>query len=388
MQCSTLLHRGKHSIGALCTLGLLVTSGAANISASEPDIPRVETDTQHYSIKQDIQFGAAYLTGKGVPRDLAKSAYWYERAADAGDPLSQNLIGYYYQNGMGVARNPVRAAQWYQRASDGGFLEAKVNLAIAYLWGMGVQKDPQFAIELLRQAAAKNCGLADAYLGEIYAHGIGVPADQDAARNWYERGAHAKDSIAEYRLAALLIRQDTSKQSLNKAAKLLRQSVDGGYLPAQHTLGMLLLSNPQLASYPDEAVALLQNASSAGIWQSSVMLGTLYRDGKSVPKNRSKAYFYFQVAQQQGGEKCHQIVSGDLVELSRELPSKETVKISAEAKDRVTSQPLTLLFQYKDTGSSSEFPVFAISAANDDTHIGKLIPAPPGKNDQTGAQER
>jgi uncharacterized protein len=382
MRCSTLIHSGRHSIGALCTISLLFAFGPASLRAAEPDIPRVESDSPHYSIKQEIQFGAAYLTGQGVSRDLAKSAYWYERAADAGDPLSQNLVGYYYQNGMGVSRDPVRAAQWYQRAADGGFLEAKVNLAVAYLWGMGVKKDPQFAVELLSQAAAKNCGLADAYLGEIYAHGIGVPADQSAARNWYERGAHAGNSIAEYRLAALIILENGSKQSFTKATKLLRKSVEGGYLPAQHTLGMLLLSHQELASKPNEAVGLLLNASNAGIWQSSVMLGTLYRDGNGVAKDSSKAFFYFQIAQLQGGEKCHQIVNGDLVALSGELPPEETIKIVAEAKDRVTNQPLTLLFQYKDTGSSSEFPIFAIAAANDDTHIGKLIPAPSGKTDR------
>lgn len=41
-----------------------------------------------------------------------------------------------------------------------------------------------------------------------------------------------------------------------------------------------------------------------------------------------------------------------------------------------------VLFQYKETETSTEFPIFAISDANDDTHIGKLIPVPPGKTDR------
>lgn len=381
MQCSTLIKSGRHSIGALCILGLLIASGAAILPAAEPDVPRVETDSQHYSIKQDIQFGAAYLAGQGVPRDLAKSAFWYERAANAGDPLAQNLIGYYYQNGIGVTQDSARAVQWYQRAADGGYMQAKVNLGIAYLWGMGVRKDQEVAIQLLQQAAAKNCGLADAYLGEIYFHGIGVPADKKAAREWYERGVHAKDSIAEFRLAALLIEGNPPRQDLSKAAKLLRDSIERGYVPAQHSLGLLVARNPELASKPNEAVALLQHASNAGIWQSSVILGALYRDGSSVPRDHSKAYFYFQLAQRQGGEKCHRIVNNDLVTLSQELSADETDKLVAEANVWVAKHPLTLLFQYKDTGSSSEFPIFAVAAANDDTHIGKLIPAPPGKTD-------
>lgn len=91
-------------------------------------------------------------------------------------------------------------------------------------------------------------------------------------------------------------------------------------------------------------------------------------------------------AELQGSEKCYQVINADLVALSRKLPSEETVRLTVQAGDQVTSQPLTLLFQYKDTCSSSEFPVFAISAANDDTHIGELIPAPPRKTDQKETQ--
>ena len=381
MQCLTSLRSSRLLLGAFSALTFVGSFGVANLSAAGADVPRVETDSPHYSIKQEIRFGADYLAGKGVPRDLAKSAFWYERAADAGDPLAQNLIGYFYQNGIGVPQDPARAVQWYQRAADSGYMQAKVNLALAYLWGIGARKDPQLAMELLQQAAAKNCGLADAYLGEIYFHGTGVPADKKIALEWYQRGAHAKDSIAEFRLAALLLEGNPSKQEISQSAKLLRKSVQGGFVAAQHSLGMLLALHPELSSQPNEAVILLQHASDGGIWQSAMLLGAIYRDGTGVPRDHSKAYFYFQIAQRQGGAKAHKAVNNDLVALSRELSASETDKLDGEAAKWVTNHPLTLLFQYKDTGSSSEFPIFAIASANDDTHTGKLVPASPGKTD-------
>src|SRR3974390_2289954 len=124
--------------------------------AAEPDLPRIQADAERGSVKHELQLGAAYLAGRGVPQNFAQSAYWYERAANAGAPLAQNQIGYFYQTGLGVQRDLARAAQWYQRAADGGFLKARVNLGIAYLWGLGVKKDTQLGYNLIHEAAMKN----------------------------------------------------------------------------------------------------------------------------------------------------------------------------------------------------------------------------------------
>jgi hypothetical protein len=379
MQRSSTIQLRKPLLLACSALGPVLTFGAIYASASEPDIPRIPEDAERLSVKQEIKRGAAYLAGRGVPQDFAKSAYWYERAANAGDPLAQNEIGYFYQTGIGVARDSSRAVQWYQRAADGGFLEAKVNLGLAYLWGVGVKKDAQLGYDLIHQAAVRNCGIADAYLGEMYYFGLGVPVDHEAARGWYERGAHANESISENRLGEMLLAGSPSKLDFAKAVKLFRQSVKGGYVPAEHSLGLLLTNHPELPAQPHEAIDNLQSASQAGIWKSSAVLGALYRDGKGVQRDQAKAFFYFRLAQLQGGEIGRQTVRKDLALLSLELTSDQAATLIAQTDGWVKQHPLTLQFVYKDTGSSSEFPIFAISAANEDVHAGQLIAAPPSK---------
>jgi hypothetical protein len=215
----------------------------------------------------------------------------------------------------------------------------------------------------------------------MYYFGLGVPVDRDAARGWYERGAHANDSLAEYRLAVMLEMGSPSKQDLLKSAKLLRQSMNGGYVGAQHSLGLLLVNHPELPAQTNEAIGLLQSASEEGIWKSSAVLGALYRDGKAVSKDHAKAFFYFRLAQLQGGEDGRQTVANDLALLSRELPADQTVTLIEQADEWMKLHPLTLQFVYKDTDKSSEFPIFAITAAKDDIHAGRLIPAPPVKAD-------
>jgi TPR repeat protein len=346
------------------------------VVAAAPDLPRVQADAERGSVKQQLQLGAAYLAGRGVPQDFTQAAYWYERAANSGDPLAQNQIGFFYQSGIGVPRDPAQAVHWYQRAADGGYLRAKVNLGVAYLWGLGVKKDTQLGYDFIHEAALRNYGLADAYMGEIYHYGLGVPVDDEAARSWYERGARAKDCIAEYRLAAMLSAGTPSNQDLLKATKLLRQSIKGGFVAAQHSLGLLLINHPDLPARQNEAVDALQTASEEGVWKSSVVLGAVYRDGKTVPADHARAYFYFRLAQLQGGENGRATVAADLAVLARELLANQVATLVAEADEWVKKHPLTLQFVYKDTGNSSDFPVFAISAAIDNTHAGQLVPAP------------
>lgn len=376
MRRSTNQSNRKLQVSALFVIGWALAFAHSHAAAADPDIPKTEAGMRHVSVKDEIQFGAAYLAGRGRPQDLAQAAYWYERAANAGDPLAQNEIGYFYQVGIGVPKDLQRAALWYQRSADGGFLKARVNLGIAYFWGIGVRQDTQLGYKLIHDAADKNCGLADAYLGEIYNFGLSVPVDRRTARDWYARGARFNDSLAQFRLAAMLMEGNPPRQDLLKAAKLLRQSIRGGYVAAQHSLGLLMVNHPDLRSQPGEAVSLLQNASEAGIWKSSAILGAVFRDGKGASRDYARAYFYFLVAELQGGETAHATVKTDLAILSHELTSDETAKLSEQADEWIKQHPLTLQFMNKDTGSSDEFPVFAISAANDDSHVGKLIPAP------------
>jgi TPR repeat protein len=70
------------------------------LKALEPDIPHSTGGKEPGSIQQQIELAAAYLTGRGVNRDEKMGAYWYEKAAAAGQPRAQEQIGYFYQIGL------------------------------------------------------------------------------------------------------------------------------------------------------------------------------------------------------------------------------------------------------------------------------------------------
>ncbi len=325
-----------------------------------------------------MELGAAYFTGRGVAQDEKRAAYWYEKAANAGDPGAQKQIGYFYELGIGVARDPATAVRWYERAAASGLISAKVNLAVAYLLGDGIRKDPALAEDLFRQAYKQGNGMAACYLGEMYMQGLGVARDEAAGEHWYEAGAKLHDPRAQFQLANLLWHRQKNPDEVKKAVKLLREASASGMVSAKHQLAVILLKNPGLAASQEEAPGLLKEASEAGEWRASVALGLLSRDGMSgVAADQKAAYYHYRLAALQGGEEALKIVGNDLDAISARLGAQEAGTIDAAAKAWFDNHHIALQFINKDGAKWKEFPAYAVARPENGVHAGQLIPTDP-----------
>ncbi|UWZ82231.1 tetratricopeptide repeat protein [Occallatibacter riparius] len=294
--------------------------------------------------EQQLELAKAYLMGKGVPQDLEKAAHWYEMAARRGNPEAENQIAYFYQKGIGVPTDPVRAFHWYQLASASGLVWAKVNLGVSYLYGMGVPKNASTARHLFQEAVGNGNGLAAAYLGHMDYFGLGGPVDKAAADKWFVIGSKLHDPIAAYSLGLLYSEYDDHSKDNHRAAELFRFSARKGYILAKHELGRLLVNHPELAKSPQEARTLLLEASGAGLWNSSAVLGALARDGIGEPADAGHAYYWFFLSKLQGGAIAEKVVARDVSVLEQELPDRELAKLSKEAQDRFGQQPKAVMF--------------------------------------------
>jgi uncharacterized protein len=359
------------------TCAAIALSFVLPAAAAEPDVPPAKGDSQPTTIAQQVELAAAYLTGHGVQKDEKRAAYWYERAAEAGDPVAQKEIGYFYQIGLGVAADPARAAHWYQLSAAGGLVSSKVNLGVAYAWGAGVPRNPELAMQLFREAANKGSGVGACYLGDMYAIGIEGKQDLGAAQRWFETGAKLHEPRAEFDLGSLISSPGFRQPNLPRAAELFRRSAEGGYVPAMHALGLLLVNNPQLAKSPSEAIGMLQEAAQAGTWKSSVVLGLLSRDGKSVPLDRKNAYYHFRVAVLQGGDRVAQLLKNDILIVTTSLGPESTATIDKQAADWYQQHHLKLQFIYKGGENWSRYPAFALADPEDGAFAGQLIPTSP-----------
>ena len=108
-----------------------------------------------------------------------------------GDPAAQRNVGQLDRLGRGVARDPAIAADWYQRAAKLGLGRAQANLAMLYLQGDGVEQDYALAGKWFKAAAVQGHVIAQFNLGIMYERGLGVERDKVKARAWYNLAAKA-----------------------------------------------------------------------------------------------------------------------------------------------------------------------------------------------------
>jgi TPR repeat protein len=79
------------------------------------------------SVRAQYLVGLALANGDGVPKDFAKAAEWYRRAAERGDRDAQNNLGVFFIQGTGVEKDLAEAYKWFSLAADGGSRGAAKN---------------------------------------------------------------------------------------------------------------------------------------------------------------------------------------------------------------------------------------------------------------------
>ena len=73
--------------------------------------------------------GNAYAQGRGVEADDSLAVFWWRKAAERGDAITQLRLGEAYEAGRGVPRNDSLAVMWFTRAAESGNQTAATALA-------------------------------------------------------------------------------------------------------------------------------------------------------------------------------------------------------------------------------------------------------------------
>ncbi len=81
--------------------------------------------------------GLMCAAGRGVPRDRAASAAWFEQAAAQGHAAAQHNLGVLYGQGSGVPKDLAKAAGWFRRAAEQGYVSSQVRVGVMYDSGEG-----------------------------------------------------------------------------------------------------------------------------------------------------------------------------------------------------------------------------------------------------------
>lgn len=240
---------GKSSVSAFGAPGksALAPASPSNPSASNPaaskpaardqnvdpaPVASIDRQQQISARPQDLRNAAAggapaaqfeialrYAEGRGVARDLAQAAAWFERAAQQEFAPAQYRLGAIYEKGVGVERDLEKARSWYQRSAERGNVKAMHNLAVLIAEGATGKPDYASAAQWFRAAAEHGVRDSQYNFGILNARGLGTAQDMVQSYLWFSLAAAQGDEDAGRKRADVAARLDS--RELSKARSLV-----------------------------------------------------------------------------------------------------------------------------------------------------------------------
>ena len=214
--------------------------------------------------------------------------------AKTGNQIAQNNVGFLYSKGLGIRQNSQRAFYWYSKSSKQGLPTAISNLASLYQAGRGTQKNIKKAVELYQTAVRYGNPLALNNLGFIYLKGEYLNKDINKGLDMIKTAAEQyNSSLAQFNLGLIFYNGNFGVvKSYKKTLNFLKKAANQNYPDAQFTMSVI------------------------------------YYQGKAVPKDLKKSYFWSYIAYKNGYQKA-----AESVQLLRKSLTAEDIKQEEKKAD-------------------------------------------------------
>lgn len=173
--------------------------------------------------------------------------------AQAGNAEAQYVLGVMYSHGRGVGRDLAESARWYEKAAQQGHARAQFNL------GFMLYNDGRYAAAApwLLKAAEQGVAMAQGLVGAMYADGKGVAKDPLRAYWWTLRAAEQGVAGAQYDAGMMCVaRLADNRCSPIEAYKWFRLLADKGYPGAAENAERL--AQAMTAAQIDDAESLAE----------------------------------------------------------------------------------------------------------------------------------
>jgi TPR repeat protein len=128
---------------------------------------------------------ALLLLSSGSPDDLRRAIELLRLAGEAEIAEAQHSLGVLALNGRGMERDTAEAARWFERAARNGNVPGIVEYAILLFNGDGVPANETRAARLFRLAAIRGNAIARNRLARLLVAGRGVPVNRVEAAAWH-----------------------------------------------------------------------------------------------------------------------------------------------------------------------------------------------------------
>ncbi|CAI2166987.1 12306_t:CDS:2 [Funneliformis geosporum] len=227
-----------------------------------------------------VFLGCLYDNGEGIKKDLNKSIYWYNKAAENKNEIAQYNLGQCYRLGIGIEKNETKAFEYYKlsvekeyvQSSEKEYVVAQFQLGYCYYNGIGTDINKEAAFILYQTAAEKEYNTGQIWLSYLYEKGEGTEKDLEKANFWYNKSAGTENKLAQYNLGNCYTFGIGVEKDEMKAFKYYKQSADKEFVDAQFQLGYCYENGIGTEINKDEALRLYKIAAEKEHSKSQIIL--------------------------------------------------------------------------------------------------------------------
>jgi len=201
-----------------------------------------------------------------------------------------------------AAERAVKAKEAFEKlrtTAERGNADAQYEVGYSYFTGEGVvPEDKAKAAEWFRKAAEQGNARAQTNLGILYRNGQGIPKDNVKAAEWFCKAAEQGHEEAKDFLAT--VEAEIEQEKLRITAKKIHVAAEQGDAKAQTDLGVLYRDGRGVPKDESKAADWFGKAAEQGDAKAQYELGFLYKIGEGVPLDYVKATEWFGKAAAQG----------------------------------------------------------------------------------------
>ena len=140
-----------------------------------------------------VALGFLYQIGLGVKLDMNQAVYWWDKAASQGNTEAMRTAARVYLTGApGVESDVPKSMKYYQKAAEANDPIAQLNLAQLLIKFARDDDDLKQAAYWFLRAAEQGSPSAMHNLGLMFEKGLGVPPDAAESKKWYAKAEAAK----------------------------------------------------------------------------------------------------------------------------------------------------------------------------------------------------
>jgi uncharacterized protein len=311
---TAIVHRGATLLAGAALQG---NANAAEILASAyregKGVPRDLALSENFAERAARQgrtgfyrdLGHDFAIGDGVPADSAKARAIRLRAAELepDNPHARFDLARMLLDGDGGPRDPVAGARELIAAVRLGHLGAQLRMARQILDGDASLGDASDAIALLDDAARRGATEAALLLGRALSSGEAGFVDRDRALFWYRKAAEAGSAEARIELARRLFSDEDGVRDEDKALSALAALGKAGLGEADAERARYYFATADGADARErqaKGLDALRAAAEAGEAEAMFQISVMYERGQLLPKSADDAAFWLERAAKAG----------------------------------------------------------------------------------------